>query len=585
MAKGNYEKLRETLIESSHRLICAALEKCESEELIYDAIYNAVISTKLKYKKIINKDITVELCISLIKKPKKRSKKEFDSVEECINRAIDDFAVRKKPIITAVSIILLAAMIIPTLITGGVIYIQSRGFTMEGSVALGNNMKGNDTMIKNFSEIGVMGAPSMKDRTGVGYRLCENGWDGHRGEYETVSTKNGDIYLAQIYYSEDPLKSEFILYKAEEDGWDEMGRADTRLSYTKGVIDGKYREMYSVSELSLFTDDKDNVYVLTENEMGLQVHKCTKKGDFSLIDTFFISDAKDVSIGSAGIVSNTIAYYNDIMINEKKNSVEIYYRLASDTMLGIDKYYFVSFDIGSCAFTEGAPAHDSLNKYLMTSGVSLVAYDGDGGFFVAAMYYYRNKDGILFRDWRNYCVIHIKDSQVIEEMVYYESRSGGGASGTNIGPSMVGYYEDKVHLVFSRTYYSLGNQSVTEKWYVQFDENREQKSRYKLKPMTLDDHSTQFFFMRDGEIYWTIIAVDEWLVIGRIVDKNKTEKIAEIKIPLKGTAAVYLHNHRGGLFSDDGSIDLVFSEYGEAKFVTRTEDAYFGQLIIDFGKE
>ena len=62
---SKFEELKATLIKSSHRLLSAAYEKCDDDSLVYDAIYNAVKATKLKYKKIINKDIVVELCISL----------------------------------------------------------------------------------------------------------------------------------------------------------------------------------------------------------------------------------------------------------------------------------------------------------------------------------------------------------------------------------------------------------------------------------------------------------------------------------------------------------------------------------------
>ena len=59
------------LAQNSTRLIQAAIDKLLDSSFLYDSIYLAVIKTRQKYKKLVNKDRAVEVCISLIKQPKK----------------------------------------------------------------------------------------------------------------------------------------------------------------------------------------------------------------------------------------------------------------------------------------------------------------------------------------------------------------------------------------------------------------------------------------------------------------------------------------------------------------------------------
>ena len=82
------ESLRHTLTENSQRLQEAALRICSEENLAREVIYRAVVKTKQRYKKLVNKERTVDVCIALMKQPKKHVKQSFSSVEDCIEKAL-----------------------------------------------------------------------------------------------------------------------------------------------------------------------------------------------------------------------------------------------------------------------------------------------------------------------------------------------------------------------------------------------------------------------------------------------------------------------------------------------------------------
>ena len=106
-----------------------------------------------------------------------------------------------------------------------------------------------------------------------------------------------------------------------------------------------------------------------------------------------------------------------------------------------------------------------------------------------------------------------------------------------------------------------------------------------LGAMTLDDYDTQFYFLRDGEMYQAIIAVNEWFVVGKLEGEKKVTKLAEIKLPIKGSTRIYADKHITPLINNGDTINLVFSEYGVSNSALDIKDTYFGQLILDTEKE
>ena len=80
--------LKERLLKNSALLLDQARMRCTDEDFLLDTIYLAVVKTKQRYKKLINKDRAIEVCISLMKQPRKHVKQSFASIEDCIEKTI-----------------------------------------------------------------------------------------------------------------------------------------------------------------------------------------------------------------------------------------------------------------------------------------------------------------------------------------------------------------------------------------------------------------------------------------------------------------------------------------------------------------
>ena len=563
---SKFEELKATLIKNSHRLLSAAYEKCDDDSLVYDAIYNAVKATKLKYKKIINKDIVVELCISLIKRPKKRSKREYNSVDDCIEQAINDFAVRKKPIIATVSVILALALIIPGLIAGGVIYINAGGFVMDGSVALGNNLRGDETMIKNFGAIGKMGAASFTDLAGTEMRYLSNATEGFRAECDSVTASNGNIYFAQCYYSQDLTKSECIVYKAEKDGWREIGRVDILKSRNKGYINEEWSEYYQITGVELVADNEGDVYVITQYDEGIQIHKCDKRGNFTELQKIFIgekvfSEKESPYNLSDNIISGAITP----VYTKKLDKLDLIFGKWEDNSI-----YTISLNTK----TDKTSEIQKMDLGKEINHVINYTPDGEGGMYVSVRENVYDENGVLFTSRYKHYIAHIADGKMTEEIYLGEE---GRTSVIYV--QKLEYENGKLHMIYRK------GQVASSKIRYAVYENGEAVSDYMIGAMTLDDYDTQFYFLRDGEMYQAIIAVNEWFVVGKLEGEKKVTKLAEIKLPIKGTTRIYADKHITPLINNGDTINLVFSEYGVSNSALDIKDTYFGQLILDMEKE
>ena len=151
------KKLKENLLENAMPLEQAAEAVCTDKAFVYDAVYSAVVKTKQKYKKLVNKDRAVDICISLMKQPRKHVKLNFTSVEDCIEKALAAKTVPWRPIVSIVAVVLAAAIILPFCLQKAPISIDPKGFVMEGTRVLVNQTEGNDIVLQNFHELTALG--------------------------------------------------------------------------------------------------------------------------------------------------------------------------------------------------------------------------------------------------------------------------------------------------------------------------------------------------------------------------------------------------------------------------------------------
>ena len=230
-------ELRQLLLQNTSKLLQAAEAVCVDKGFIYDTVYLAVIKTRQKYKKLANKERAVEVCISLMKQPKKHVNQNFSSVEDCIEKAMVAKVVPWKPIISAVAVVLAIVIVLPFCLPKEPPVIDPKGFVMEGTQAFANRVEGSDVQLKNFHKISDLGAADIRELANT--ELNANGTDVGDAQYRIHTTSNGITFLVQVYVNADTKKSEFILYKGETDGWHEvLGKqklADLR-SYTSSPV-------------------------------------------------------------------------------------------------------------------------------------------------------------------------------------------------------------------------------------------------------------------------------------------------------------------------------------------------------------
>ena len=129
-------ELKQLLLNHAEPIEKAAEAVCTDKCFVYDAVYLAVIKTKQKYKKLANKERAVDVCISLMKQPKKHVNQSFSSVEDCIEKALAAKTVPWKPIVSAVAVVLVAAIFRPFCLPEHSTHIDVDGFVMNNSFSL-----------------------------------------------------------------------------------------------------------------------------------------------------------------------------------------------------------------------------------------------------------------------------------------------------------------------------------------------------------------------------------------------------------------------------------------------------------------
>lgn len=215
-------ELKEKLLAAKSRLFEAAKEVCIDKAFAYDILYLAVLKTNQRYKKLINKDRTVDFCISLMKQPRKHVKQSFESVEDCIEKAMAAKIVPWKPILSAVAVVLVAAIILPFCLPEKPLTIDPVGFVMENTESFGNSFGDNGTYVKNYHNLKDLGGP---DNYLLGQETYTGG--GGRIQCSLLTTQNRITYFAYTYIHRENGKEPYAqirLYRADTNGWVEVAQ-------------------------------------------------------------------------------------------------------------------------------------------------------------------------------------------------------------------------------------------------------------------------------------------------------------------------------------------------------------------------
>ena len=309
-------ELRQLLLQNTSKLLQAAEAVCVDKGFIYDTVYLAVIKTKQKYKKLANKERAVEVCISLMKQPRKHVNQNFSSVEDCIEKALAAKVVPWRWIVSAVAVVLAAAIILPLCLPEGVFSAEIGGFEMENTISIGNGYSDNGTYLKNLHAVEDFGGPNLTELTGTDMTQNLSG----KLYHDTVTTSDDVTYMATAYLREDERNAEFILYRAETFGWIEIGRAPIGIYATTESYDGKETIHYGISSVYLLCDQRNNVYVVSNYRDGVQIHQCTPNGSFSLLGKQKLADLRSYT-SSPVIASNIWINYSYAVLDEGTQTI------------------------------------------------------------------------------------------------------------------------------------------------------------------------------------------------------------------------------------------------------------------------
>ena len=548
--------------EKKEVLLQAAKAVCRDPMFVYDTIYLAVIKTKQKYKKLANKERAVEVCISLMKQPKNHVKQSFESVEDCIEKALAAKIVPWRPILSAVAVVLAAALLVPLCLTGNSQPAEVGGFEMENTLSIANSYSDNGTYLKNFHKISAFGGPDLAKLTEID--LTEK-WTGQY-YHNMITTSNDITYMAVAYVNKSNKSAEFILYRAEVSGWVRVGSAPIGVFTNTYSLGETMKHTYSISQIHLVCDKENNVYVLSSYGEGVQIHICTSEGEFHALGTQKLADLRPFApspvttrngwIQSSHVVfdeeTQTIAFLCDSLVPFLKsngNSTEN------------PELCIVTFDLSKREFS--APLYFANNCKYSTMGL---LPDRTGGFYILlqdeiettfqfgsfrpkniGVFLYHLKDGALSRE-----LLVTDDSETVSAVRMFEIDEDGA-----------------IHLV----YVAEMNRKIH---YVKIVDN-EILTTYNIVSTSEDDTKVDNFirFYRiNGELYYVELILNEYLFFTQTNGKV-TKRIAEIHLPEKYSLYPYALLLSGYTTSSSQGfiLNVVFS--------SSVQETYFGQILCD----
>ena len=574
------KKLKENLLENAMRLEQAAEAVCTDKAFVYDTIYLAVIKTKQKYKKLVNKDHAVDICISLMKQPKRHVKLNFTSVEDCIEKALAAKTVPWKPIISVIAAVLAVAMIVPAVLPDKVRTVDASGFVMEGAVALENLIEGSNVQLKNLHEpkdFGVLDSETLPDPR------HEKSLTQHNIEYvryETVTTANGVTLFFMVYVHKDEKRSECIVYEAHEDGWHEAGRFETAYFLRNIYLGQLYHEdgkdypgrhtFFIPSRITALPDEAGNVYILTNYRNGLQMHRYNADGTIEELDRIWLDDGRQ-HLNRYEDVSNDWTADIYAFWDMDTNSIEIYTQtthLTMDENLNEYQFFFLGFDVTEEKFREIVTANEDFKTTTEGYGPDLILYDANGGYYMVSDVFMREIELDENGDYTlRYSLSYVRDGKILWSIPIDQGKSAGD----RIRPCLLAKDEEGIHLMFAS---NRGNYCML------LDEAGEIVKKYRFYAPSTDSIRYLLFFRHEGANYYLCYINDTYLVLARVGEDGYPVRVGEYLYPdeLKNTYK-FGAQHTTSFISGGNVLNLI------APGTTNRKDGsypptYFFQIVL-----
>ena len=554
----NNSTLTKLLSENSDRLAQAAKAICTDEAFVHDTIYLAIIKTKQKYKKLANKERAVDVCISLMKQPKKHVKESFSSVEDCIEKALSAKVVPWRWIVSAVAVVLAVAMIVPSVLPDKVRTVDASGFVMEGAVALENLIEGSNVQLKNLHEpkdFGVLDSETLPDPRHEKSLTLK---DIEHVRYETVTTANGVTLFFMVYVHKDEKRSECIVYEAHEDGWHEAGRFETAYFVTNMYLGQLYHEngkdysgrhtFFWPSRITTLPDEAGNVYILTNYRNGLQMHCYNADGTIEELDHIWLDDGSQ-HFNRYEDVSND--WTSDIYAfwDVNTNFIEIYTQtshLTMDENLNEYQFFFLGFDVMEEKFREKVTADEDFKTVTDGLGPDLILYDTNGGYYMASNVFDAEAGFDENGDYTlRYSLSYVRDGKILWSIPIDQGKSAGD----RIRPCLLAKDAEGIHLMFSS---NRGNYCML------LNEAGEIVKKYRFYAPSTDSIRYLLFFRHEGENYYLCYINDTYLVLARVGEDGYPVRVGEYLYPdeLKYTF-VFGSRHKTSFISGGNVLNLI----------------------------
>lgn len=560
-------QLKQTLLQNSTTLIHAAKSKVSNDSAIYATIYQAVLKTRRIYKNLINKEHAADICISLMKRPRKRVKQSFSSVEDCIEKAMEVKIVPWKAIVSAVAVVLAAAILLPLCLTENSKPATVGGFEMENTISIGNSHSDNETYLKNCHKVEDFGGPDLTELTGTDMTQRLNG----QMHYDIITTSDDVTYFVVSYMLAEEKRAEFALYRAEKDGWTELGNAPIGFFTLTTSGSGSPSSHHNVGECFLLADENDNVYVVSVYDEGVQIHRYSAKDGFSLLGQQKVGDKRQIFSDDGFLIKNCwyLAIYSCIDPDTQEIAVAISSEapfLENDENSSGQPVCLLTYDTNNQAFSENSYFKDLSIEYLR----GIVA-DRSGGYYLFASEDLStpNKYG-----WNNSGIVlyHAKNGELTRKMLIHDE--------TITCPFVRLLEVDEggiLHVVYQ--------QSDPEKMIYTQIENDIVIKTFTITPTDKEkaQHTYLSFYRKADIIYFSEFLYSEYITFAKCVN-GRTTKLADFKLPEQFNPCLEFYNGGATLVSQDCIVNLALTPAPLTEMESSVQELYFVQMICDYAE-
>ena len=548
--------LKQLLTAKSDALLQAADGACIDKALVYDTIYFAVIKTKQKYKKLANKERAVEVCISLMKQPKRHVKQSFASVEDCIEKALAAKTVPWKPIVSAMAVVLAVAIILPFCLPEQSVHTDVDGFVMNNSFSLADRVGETGTYIKNIHSIPDLGGPDTMLLAGQELRK-----DGVI-HYDLYTAQNGVTYLACGYtngYLADRGKAsaELILYRAETTGWVKIGSFPIASFSRTFENDMGIQSRFSIDPIRIVSDKNGVLYIISVYKEGVQIHQYKDADGLSLVDTVKIADYKNFQLIPGTYTTDWCTNFC-VCYSDATNSFEIAIDTSSEDenseIPHSGKLCFISYDIESQKFSEPF--------YHKESSVTNITADENGGLYFLSSEYINDSENPLDSQMKNrgHYLYYLNDGKVTSLGLITDPRL---TSATQV--PFFEYSGNKLHIVY--------DSGLSKKSFYVTVQNGEIISSSSISPSSSGaTYSYIGYFLSNDALYVLELIDKEYLAFSRVTE-SKNKAIAEFALESAYYSAPYIQNRNGASLMSCGNVINILMNDAE-------NNPYFFQIIL-----